>query len=464
MNVDDLRDLFIFEGLTDEQLAQLLALGDEIPFVEGQELFHEGGPAEAWWMLVDGQIELVRKAGREEAVVMMIMERPGVWAGGFRAWDAESGYLATGRGASTGRMLRVPATSLREFVHTWFAFGVFLMEGFFQTVRRMDTLSRQRESLNALGEQAARFMHEINNPNSATARSVDALQETCDTLLTSLGRLAAASLLAEQFTAVDALRRELEETDAPRDPAAVADREDVLTEWLDDHDIASSWRVAPPLAAAGADPEWCERLSEILQSVETLEPGIEWVAATVSMQALLSEMKDSTARIAALVDAMKSYRQVDRASWQTIDVTQGIESTLTMLALDDGITVVRDYGTNVARIEADAASLNQVWANLITNARDAMDGSGTLRISTRDEGADIVVAVADTGAGMPPEVQARAFEPFYTTKDVGKGTGLGLDIARRIVVDRHHGSISIDSEPGATVLTVRLPGPAREES
>jgi signal transduction histidine kinase len=122
---------------------------------------------------------------------------------------------------------------------------------------------------------------------------------------------------------------------------------------------------------------------------------------------------------------------------------------------------VRDYA-DVPEIEADAGSLNQVWANLITNACDAMAGRGTLRIATRAEGADIVVAITDSGSGMTPEVQARAFEPFYTTKDVGKGTGLGLDIARRIIVDRHHGSISIDSQPGDTVVTVRLPRTPRD--
>ena len=118
---------------------------------------------------------------------------------------------------------------------------------------------------------------------------------------------------------------------------------------------------------------------------------------------------------------------------------------------------MRDYGADVPRIEANPGELNQVWTNLIDNAIDAMDGHGTLRISTRADGDDVVVEIADTGPGMPPDVQARAFEPFFTTKDVGKGTGLGLDISRRIVVDRHHGRIAIDSRPGETVLCVRLP-------
>jgi signal transduction histidine kinase len=192
------------------------------------------------------------------------------------------------------------------------------------------------------------------------------------------------------------------------------------------------------------------------------------VASTLSVTTLLGELKDSTRRISELVGAVRSYSQLDRASLQRIDVTDGLESTLVMLGhkLPGGVTVVRDYGAGVPRIEAYAGELNQVWSNLIDNALDAMDGTGTLRLATRLEEDSVVVEVGDTGPGMPPPVAARAFEAFYTTKDVGKGTGLGLDIARRIVTERHGGTITIDSRPGATVLRVRLPirpaaGPGR---
>jgi len=182
----------------------------------------------------------------------------------------------------------------------------------------------------------------------------------------------------------------------------------------------------------------------------------------VSTRTLLTEMKESTARISGLLDAVKSYTQVDRATLQTVDVTEGIDSTIVILGHKlEGITVVREYSTETPLIEANPGELNQVWTNLISNALDAMDGNGTLRIATRAESDDLVVEIADTGPGFAPEVQARAFEPFFTTKDVGKGTGLGLDIARRIVVDRHHGGITIDSRPGATVLSVHLPLPLR---
>ena len=229
-------------------------------------------------------------------------------------------------------------------------------------------------------------------------------------------------------------------------------------DWLSGHGVEESWRIAPTLAAAGVGIDWCERAAQVLQG-PTLEPGLDWVANTLAEAALLAEVKESISRISSLVGAVKSYSQLDRAGLQVIDVTEGIESTLVMLAhkLGDDITVGRDYGPDLPRIEAIPGELNQVWTNLIDNAIDAMEGQGTLRVSTRAEGDNVIVEIGDTGAGMPPAVQARAFEPFYTTKDVGKGTGLGLDISRRIVVERHHGQVTIDSEPGNTVLRVRLP-------
>ncbi len=462
MLFEDLRGLFIFDGVSDEQLHELAAVGDDVPFEAGIELFHEGDPADAWWVLIEGRVELVRRAGREEAVVMMTMDRPGVWAGGFRAWNQESSYLATARGASAGRMLRVSSPTLGELAHKWFPFGVHLIEGFFQTVRSMDSLSRQREALIALGQLAAGFAHEINNPASATARAVDALHGACDAMLTSLVQLAARSLRADQFVAIDALRREIDTTAASTDTLAVADREEALYNWLAGHNVDDAWQIAPALASAGVDVAWCERAAEILDG-DTLEAGLEWVANTLSSQTLLAEMKESTRRISALVDAVKSYSQVDRASLQLVDVTEGIESTLVMLhhKLADSLTVERAYDREAPLVEANPGELNQVWTNLIDNAIDAMNGSGTLRISTRVEPDHLVVEIGDTGSGMSPDVRARAFEPFYTTKDVGHGTGLGLDISRRIVVDRHHGQITIESLPVGTVLCVRLPRPAK---
>jgi signal transduction histidine kinase len=254
------------------------------------------------------------------------------------------------------------------------------------------------------------------------------------------------------------MRREIDSSSASVEPLAVADREDALIDWLDAHDVPRSWEIAPPLALAGVEVAWCEQVAHLLDD-DSLRTGLEWAASTLSTTTLLSEIKESTGRVSDLVSTMKSYSQLDRAPLQDIDVTEGIDSTLVILGekLQDGITVVRDYADDVPRIEAIPGELNQVWTNLIDNAIDAMEGQGTLRASTRIDGEHVVVEVADTGSGMPPDVQARAFEPFFTTKDVSKGTGLGLDISRRIVVERHHGEILIASRPGETVVTVKLP-------
>jgi len=323
---------------------------------------------------------------------------------------------------------------------------------------RITAVEQNRGRLAALGTMAAGLAHELNNPAAAAGRAVAALDSACADLLSSVGLLARGELSAEQFAALDALRAEIEPPAVDPDPLALTDREQALSTWLTRHGVVREWTIAPALAAAGVDPAWCERAAAVLEG-PALEAGLEWVASSLSVATLLGEVKESTRRISELVAAVRSYSQLDRASIQHIDVTDGLDSTLVMLGhkLRGGVTVVRDYGADVPRIDAHAGELNQVWTNLIDNAVDAMDGRGTLRVATRADGDGVVVEIGDTGPGMPPHVAARAFDPFYTTKDVGKGTGLGLDIARRIVVDRHGGAITIDPRPGETVLVVRLP-------
>jgi signal transduction histidine kinase len=453
----ELRRIPLFDALTDEQLTRLAAQGEMRDFREGDELFHEGDPAVVWWVLVDGSITMHRHVGSQDTV-MGTLFRPGQWAGGFAAWDDAGVYLATGIGASEGRVYTLDADRLQALGTEWFGFGVHFIQGYAGTVRRVEATVREREALVALGTLAAGLAHELNNPASAATRAVDALATTSDSMFDALSRLATANLSPEEFGDLDRMRRELDDMDDAVDTLVLSDREDELSGWLAEHGVEREWLLAPPLAAAGADLAWCERLAGVL-SGPALAAGVEWVADSVAISGLLEEVKESTRRVSDLVGRVRSYTQLDRASLQRTDISEGLDSTVVMLAhkLGDGVVVERDYSSDVPRIEAMAAELNQVWTNLIDNAVDAMEGQGTIRLRTRLDAAGwVVVEVEDTGPGMSAETAKRVFDPFFTTKPVGQGTGLGLDISRRIVTD-HHGEISVESQPGRTVMRVRLP-------
>jgi signal transduction histidine kinase len=453
----ELQALPMFEKVSEDDLRALIALGGEVAFAAGDQLFTQNKAADCWWILLEGRVDLVRTVGHEETR-LGAMERPGQWAGGFRAWDEHGVYLATGRATTAGRVLRVPADALKDWTSAWNPFGAHLIEGVFRTARTVESMARQREALVALGTLAAGLAHELNNPAAAATRAVDALGEACDRLLSALGRLASDSISGDQYLQLDALRRELANVAvAVVDPMVVADREDALSDWLSDHGV-EDWMIAPPLAGAGADVDWCERVEEVLHGA--LEPGLSWVASTLTVNTLLAEVKESTHRISGLVGAVRSYSQLDRASVQQTMVTEGLDSTLVMLGhrIPPGVVVQREYDPNTPPIEAITGELNQVWTNLITNALDAMGEKGTLRLSTSAERDGVVVEIGDTGTWSSPDTKDRAFEPFYTTKGVGEGTGLGLDISRRIVTGRHSGEITIDLRPGETVLRVWLPG------
>jgi signal transduction histidine kinase len=464
MDVEELRGISLFDGLSDEQLLTLTEVGTETAFSPGEELFHEGAPADMWWVLLEGSVLLHRLMGNEESQ-LGVMSTPGQWAGGFAAWDDYGIYHASGRGVDHGRLLRVAAVDLRALSMEWFAFGVHFIEGLVNTVRRIESTARQREALVALGTLAAGLAHEINNPASAAARAVDALHVTSEGLMSSLGDLARQPITADQFVALDELRQEASGTVADVGPIEAADLEEQLIDWFAEHQVERSWMLAPPLAARGLDPAWCERVVDALGD-GPVGPGFEWVANALSLTDLLGEVKEATGRVSELVAAVRSYSQLDRASVQAADVTEGLESTLVMLGhkLEGHVTIVREYDPAVPRIEVMAGELNQVWTNLIDNAVDAMGDGGTLRVRTRyDPAGWVVVEIGDSGPGMTEEARQHAFEPFFTTKEVGKGTGLGLDISRRIIVDRHGGEITIDSRPGDTVLRVRLPQVHRAE-
>ena len=356
-----------------------------MPIEPGVELFREGEPCGLLvGAAVDGAIVLVRHVGREETEVVGTMDVPGRWAGGFRAWDEQGVYLATGRGGRAGRVFRVPGRGAAREVSTRGSRSAgHLIEGLYRTARTIESTARQRESLVTLGTLAAGLAHEINNPAAATTRAVDALESACATLLDSLTQLAGrqsqrrrSSRLWTRFGGSCARPR------WSRSAMQRADAEESVATWLERRGVAQSWVLAPALVAAGADTAWCARVADAVERA-ALDRGAGVGCEHGVGPALLGQVKDSTRRVSELVAAVRSYSQVDRAAVQQVQVAEGIESTLVMLGhklRDGGVTVVRDYGTDVPEIQAYAGELNQVWTNLVDNAVDAMENTGHSRV------------------------------------------------------------------------------------
>lgn len=457
---DDLRRALLTNALTDEQLDDLMTLGRVHEFAPGEELFRENRPADHLWILLTGEIELSQQHGSER-VIFANMADPGQWTGGHAAWgsaDANAVFLVTGTALTEGRCYVVPSPELGRFVDRWLPLSKHILDAVYQTVRRVDADARQRASLIALGKLSAGLAHEINNPASAAMRAVESLRNTSDYMLESLAALAERGIATDQFLALDDIRKELQGRPSSRLGALeTADREESVGLWMERRGIDHAWLMAPTLAGRGADLAWLETV-EAAVDPDAVSAALHWISSAVGLAGLLDELADATGRISHLVQDVKTYSQMDRASLQSVDLSKLLDSTVTMLSPKlDGIEVVRAYDDGVPDIEVYAAELNQVWTNLIDNALDAMGGDGILRLATRLDGDDVVIEISDTGPGIPDEVLDRVFEPFFTTKDVGSGTGLGLDISRRIVVERHGGRIDFESRPGSTSAIVRLP-------
>jgi signal transduction histidine kinase len=309
---------------------------------------------------------------------------------------------------------------------------------------------------------SAGLAHELNNPAAAALRTAGALRDALDVLGGVVGGFVESGVTREQAGRLVALQREALEraTDGRAvDALAAADAEEAMLEVLERHGMADGWRHAEPLAAAGLDEAWITEVAE--HAGPALPIAVAWVSASLTARSLAADLQESTQRMSTLVRAIKDYSYMDRAALQEVDVHDGLDTTLTVLGhrlKHTDIDVVRAYGEGVPRICVYGSELNQVWTNLLVNAIDALGDRGRIEIATAPCGdRGVEVRIADDGPGIPPDVQRRIFEPFFTTKPVGMGTGLGLDTARRIVVDRHEGDLTVTSRPGETVFRVRLP-------
>lgn len=459
---DELRGLFLFEELSDDKLAWIAEHARVTRLPAGAAICVEGEPADCFYVLLEGTVAMSRRIGADDVETTRTDQR-GVYFGAVQFYlddDTARDYAASVRGISDVAVLVLPAREFAQVFSRWFPMAVHLLEGLLLGMRRGNAAVAQRERLLALGKLTAGLTHELNNPAAAAGRAARALRDRVSGMRHKLGLIASGRMNRDHLQALVEIQEKFVEiaVDPPQlTPLETADAEDAVSDWLDEQGISGGWELAPVFVAGGLDAAALEAVRAAAPP-DALEGAVRWLAYTIETETLMREIADSADRIAALVGAAKQYSQLDRAPHQFFDLHAGIEATLVMLGPKlQGIRVVKDFGADVPEVPGYPAELNQVWTNLVDNARDAMHGSGTLTIRTQVVEDCVEVQVTDTGTGIPPEIQPRIFEPFFTTKAVGQGTGLGLDVSYRVVVGRHHGDLRVDSEPGRTTFVVRLP-------
>ncbi|MFC9975374.1 ATP-binding protein [Spirillospora sp. NPDC127200] len=462
ITTDELRGLFLFEDLSQDRLEWLTEYGAVREYPEGADACRQGDPAESFFVLLEGEVALLTLMQGHQVETTRTAQ-PGVYGGAVQAYIGdriEQKYQHTMRATRPSRMFVLPARKFGMAVRKWFPMATHLLEGVFFGMNTARRVLDQRERLTALGTITAGLTHELNNPAAAASRATEELGDRMLRAQRRLADLAADGVDCERIGELVSLRERMRASLRPsvgRGPLETSDAEDELGDWLEEHGLDDAWDLAPSLVGAGVGIAEAEEVARV--AGDRLPAALRWLAEVLEAAELQAEITEAVGRITALLDSARQYSQLDRAPYQRADLRDLLDSTLTMLRrkIGEGVRVVTDYDPDLPPAPVYAAELNQVWTNLIVNALYAMGGEGTLTVATRRENGTAVVEIGDTGGGVPEEDVSRIFTPFFTTKPVGEGTGLGLDISWRIVAERHGGDIRVESRPGDTRFQVRLP-------
>jgi signal transduction histidine kinase len=471
---EELRSLFLFEALSDEQLGVLCANGCIENYQPGP-ICVEGEPATCFFVLIDGELMMSKLSGGQDIETNRTSQR-GVYCGAWRAFTGgnQKSYDASVHVTKPSRFFVMDAPVFAQFMKDQFPMAVHLLDGIAVGTDRTRRIIDNREKLLALGRLSAGLTHQLNNPAAAIARAADELRGRISRMRGKLAMLADGTVSPETLNALVRLQEAVAEQVAKSasqnlSPIETSDREDAVGDWLEDHDINGGWDIAPTFVEGGVDTDWLERIAataEELDGSSTLEEAIRWISYTIESELLMNQISEASKRISALVADAKQYSQMDRAPFDVANVHELLRSTLVMFAdrlTKDGkqpgtINVVKEFDPSLPEIPCFPGDLNQVWTNIIDNALAAMrPAGGTLTIRTCKEENMARVEICDTGPGIPADVREHIFEPFFTTKPVGEGTGLGLDLAFNIVVKKHRGDLRVESVPGDTRFIVLLP-------
>ncbi len=472
-DADELRTLFLFEHLSDEQLATLCADG-EIENYEPGPIIIEGDPATCFYVLIEGELAMSKLSGGQDIETNRTSQR-GVYCGAWRAFTGgkQKSYDASVHVTKPSRFFVMDAPVFAKFMKDQFPMAVHLLDGIAVGTDRTRRLIDNREKLLALGQLSAGLTHQLNNPAAAIARAAHELRGRISRMRGKLAMLADGTVSPETLNALvrlqDAVAEQVVKSASQHlSPMETSDREDALGDWLDDHGISDGWDIAPTFVEGGIDTDWLERIDATAKELDastSLEEAIRWISYTIDSELLMNQITEASQRISKLVEDAKQYSQMDRAPFQVADVHDQLKSTLSMFAGRLGkdsachITVAKEFDRTLPEIPCNPGDLNQVWTNIIDNAIAAMGSEGgTLTLRTaREPDKKLRVEICDTGPGIPEDVLEHIFEPFFTTKPVGEGTGLGLDLAWKIVVNGHRGDLRVESVPGNTRFIVLLP-------